>query len=84
MPRDAEQPAAERGRFALELIEVPGHLEPGLRGGVLGRGAGHHTQVAQDRGLQRAPENAESALVAGPRGGQRGGDVVIRRQVRAP
>ena len=77
MPRDPEQPSAERGRVTIEAMKVARGLQPGLGGDVLGRFADDHPQISQYGGLQHAPQDGEAGLVPGDRSGQRPDEFVV-------
>ena len=62
---DREHPGPEGALVAGEAVEAVDDPQPGLGGQVLARPGGQGVQVAEQAGLQVAPEDAEGSLVAG-------------------
>ena len=72
MPGDGRGPAAETRPVAPEPAQVPGDLQPGVGGHVLGVVADDPAQIAEQSGLHEPVRDRESGLVAvlGPRDGR--------------
>jgi hypothetical protein len=62
--RDRRHPAAEPGGVTAELPQVPGDLQPRLRGNIFRGGASLHPQVADQARLDGPVEHAERVFVA--------------------
>jgi hypothetical protein len=71
--RDRRHPAAEPGNVTAELPQVPGDLQPRLRGNIFRGGANLHPQVADQARLDGPVEHAERVFVAVLRGAHRRG-----------
>jgi CheY-like chemotaxis protein len=72
VPGHREHPGPERPFVAGEAVEPLRDPQPGLGGQVLAGPGGQGVEVAQQAGLQVAPEDAEGQLVATGGGGQHG------------
>jgi hypothetical protein len=72
VPGDGEQPRPKRALWAPEASQSGHHLQPGVRGNVVGRLRSDHPQVPQQHRLQVAEDPGECRLVAALGSGQRG------------